>query len=203
MKKKINYRRVAFLSISFLIIIFLLALIGAVIWAQTNNGYQTLTRLTQDKPTDYWLTKVYYGLYKKYPSPSPSSEGENNISAPSTNEPSYQKTDIFVNIALATDKDLYHSGEQIKINLNANSKKDINKATLYLYGIPNKYNEYTIYEIKEISLKNGENSFSFSLNLPYCNSCSGVKEGDYFIYTKIVKDNTLIGQQEIKISLRQ
>jgi len=206
--KKLSKKKIFFFSILIFLFLVLCIFLGAIVWTQTDSGYQTLTQWVKNKPYDSWQVKLYYGLYKKYPPyetvvPEKTGEEENTVVQNKYSDPSYQKEQISTSISAAIDKNLYHSGEQIKLNLSVESEENADNADLYIYGIKDSHDEYSIYENKKINLKKGNNNFEYSLELPYCNSCSGVKEGDYPIYIKIIKDQTLIGQQEVKTSLRQ
>lgn len=202
--QKLSKKNILFYSILVFLFIVLFIFLGLVAWAQTDSGYRFLSDWTKNKPKDSWQAKFYYGLYKKYPSYGTSTqESENTETQNKYSDSSYQKEKIITSISAATDKNLYHSGEQIKLNLSVESEDNIESANLYIYGIKDRYNEYSIFETKNINLKEDNNNFEYSLELPYCNSCSGVEEGEHTIYIKIIDDQTLIGHQEIKVSLRE
>lgn len=202
--KKLSKKKVFFYSALIFLFLVLCIFLGAIIWTQTNSGYQSLTQWVKDKPYSSWQVKLYYGLYKKYPPyETVVLKEENTVVNKKYSEPSYQEEQISTSISAAIDKNLYRSGEKIKLNLAVESEKNMDDANLYIYGIKDSHNEYSTYENKKINLKEGNNNFEYSIELPYCNSCSGVKEGDYPIYIKIINDQTLIGQQEVKTSLRQ
>jgi flagellar basal body-associated protein FliL len=201
-KKDNNKIRIVFLIVSLILIVILVAIGGFLLWTQSASGYQYLTNKLVNKPSNSWQVKAYYGLYKKYPYTSQISNQVNTNTV--FQEPSYKSTDIYTNISYHTDKSLYHSGEQIQLALDISSKNKVDGASLYIYGIKNKHNEYSVSKTETINLaKNKTSSFNYPLNLPYCNSCSGVKEGDYKIYVKIIDNENLIGSTEIPVSLRQ
>lgn len=199
--RNIPKRRVVFIMISLIIVIICLATLGGVIWAETGSGYKTLTSWAGDKSIDSWQVKLYYGLFKKYPY-SPTFTSNQNPEE-KTHEPDYKNTNIETEIIYTTDKQLYHSGEEIKLDLNIKSKKDLKDVNLYIYGIKNKYNDYAISETKTINLNKGDNNSEYKLTLPYCNSCSGVKEGDYTIFVRLIDGQTLVGKEDVQVSLRQ
>ncbi len=200
--KKTKSARIIFIVLSSILVLILVAVAGFLIWARTDSGYKYLTKKVATKPINSWQVKAYYGLYKKYPYPAQISNQTNTN--PTPQEPSYKSTDIYTNISYKIDKSLYHSGEQIQLTLDISSKKNVNGLSLYIYGIKNKYNDYSLSQTETVNLeKNKDNKFNYSLKLPYCNSCSGVKEGDYKIYLKIIDGQILIGNAEISVSLRQ
>jgi flagellar basal body-associated protein FliL len=202
MPVKKSTSRILFISISLFLIIILLGVAGAIFWAKSDQGYNSLTKWAADKPIDSWQVRAYYGLFKKYPyTPQFSSNSSEDQKTP---EPVYSRTDIATQINSQTDKSLYRSGEEIKLNLDIQSKRDFHDATLYIYGIKDKYHDYTIFQTEVINLeKNKANNFNYPLSLPYCNSCSGVSEGDYPISIKIIDGDILIGDDQIVVSLRE
>lgn len=202
--QKLSKKNILFYSILVFLFLVLFIFLGLIVWTQTGSGYHSLTNWTKNKPKDSWQVKFYYGLYKKCPPYETSTQGSENTGTQNKSlGPSYQKEQIITNIGASTDKNLYHSGEQIKLNLSVKSEEGLDGVNLYIYGIKNRYSKYSIFETKNINLKENENNFEYSLELPYCNSCSGVEEGEHTIYIKIIDDQILIGRQEIKISLRE
>ncbi len=200
--KKTKNAQVIFIVLSLILVLILVVVAGFLIWARTNSGYKYLTQKLASKSITSWQVKAYYGLYKKYPYPPQISNQVNTTTTPQ--EPSYKSTDIYTNISYQIDKSLYHSGEQIQLALDISSKKNVDGASLYIYGIKNKYNDYSVSQTETVNLeKNKDNKYNYSLKLPYCNTCSGVKEGDYKIYLKIIDGQTLIGNNELSVSLRQ
>jgi len=197
--KIINIKRIIFLFLVIILITFLFCILIIAFWAKTEGGYQFFNQLARNKPIDSWQAKVYYGIYKKYPALEEPAE-EKNIPS---QEPSYQDKEIIAQINLATDKDLYHSGENINLNLKINISRTIENANLFIFGIKNRYDEYSVYEIKMVNLNKGGNNLQYSLKLPYCNSCSGVKEGEYKIKAELIKNEILLGEGDLNISLRQ
>ena len=197
-KKKGSPVRKTILIIAIVFMVFLLLILGLVVWSQTANGHKIITNYVQNKPQSSWQAKFYYGLYKSYP---PVTTNTNNETE---NLYYFKDTRITTSIDATADKELYRSGDTVNVTLNVKSDEDIKNATLYIYGIKNKYNNFAVSEQKTVNLvKDGQNNFYYSLKLPYCNSCSGVKEGDYLLSVKIISNQTLIGNTEFKISLKQ
>lgn len=197
--KLIDIKRIIFLFLVTLLITFLFCILIIVAWAKTEGGYRFFNQLARNKPIDSWQAKVYYGIYKKYPTLEEPVEEKN---VPSQ-EPSYQDKEIIAQIDLTTDKNLYHSGENINLNLKINIHRAIDNVNLFIFGIKNRYDEYSVYEIKMVNLNKGENNLRYSLKLPYCNSCSGVKEGEYQIKIELIKNEILLGESDLNISLKQ
>jgi len=203
------YSKNSFLTLTLIFIIAFFVLLicgsmGLIFWLKSDSGYQFMTQWAKNKPQDSLASQIYYGLYKKYPPQSSNALPQTEEGLIQSREPSYQEENLFTQIQITSDKSLYHSGEKINLNLVIETTQDVESADLYLYGIKDKYNSYSLYEVKKINLTKGQkNFFEQSSDLPYCNSCSGIKEGDYLIYAKLIKDNVLIGQAELKITLKQ
>jgi hypothetical protein len=98
---------------------------------------------------------------------------------------------------LVTDKLTYHSSETMEIKFIINSNSEMEGVKLSVSGIGNKLNKS-----KLVELEKGLNEISFTYQLPRCNSCGGINEGEYQI-TGEVSHGKVKGVKNILITIKQ
>lgn len=90
-------------------------------------------------------------------------------------------------LTLKTDKQLYHSSEIMEITSKVTCSKPVEDAEVRFYGINSNRNRLD--ETKTVNLQEGENTITHEFQTPRCNTCSGIKEGNYKVNVNIKKDD--------------
>ena len=103
-------------------------------------------------------------------------------------------------LTLETDKDVYHSGETMNINVNVVSN-EVFDGDLMVYGINSRY--YRLNKTKEVNLTKGLNTFIFEYKAPSCNTCSGIRAGAYDVTAKLTYQNETIANSTISVDIQQ
>lgn len=106
----------------------------------------------------------------------------NNINQ-SIDEEIIDKEANFV-LSVSTDKQEYHSAQEVNVTIDIDSNQDINNTTLAVRGVNNRFKEDRL-----VNLTNGKNTEMFIFKLPRCNVCGGIREGNYDITATIVLNN--------------
>jgi len=110
----------------------------------------------------------------------------------------YQITTLRVELKdLITDKSLYHSSEIMNITAIVDSNQDLENVTVSVQGLKGKLNLE-----ENVNLEKGLNQISLTYQLPRCNVCGGINEGDYDIKFRISHGNMELTDQ-ITITIRQ
>ena len=102
-------------------------------------------------------------------------------------------------LTLATDKELYHSNENMNVSVTADISDACN-ATLRVYGINSRYNRLDKTQI--VKLSKGLNTLSVDYTTPRCNTCSGIKAGTYDITAELKIENTTSNASK-KVDIQQ
>jgi hypothetical protein len=112
------------------------------------------------------------------------------------------KLPVAESLVLSTDKDLYHSGEPIKLSLEVFSSAEIPNAKVKFYGVNAKSRLRLSYEtIKNIA--RGDNLITYDFIAPSCYGCAGVSPGTYQVTAEILQNNSSLANTTINIELRQ
>jgi len=101
-----------------------------------------------------------------------------------------------------TDKDVYHSKEQMDIEVHIDSAHGCQKLQLAVYGLDTG-TKPRIYEVIPLNLTKGNNMIRMGYTLPSCNTCSGIPAGDYEINAELYFNNSLVYNATMKIRLEQ
>ena len=100
-----------------------------------------------------------------------------------------------------TDKPLYHSNEDMNITLTFISSGYSGPAVVQIQGI-NARGKNWVDENETILLSN-MNKITTTSKTPPCNTCAGIKAGNYTITVQIHWNNTIIADQTIAVEIRQ
>jgi hypothetical protein len=104
-------------------------------------------------------------------------------------------------LEFSTDKNVYSSNQKLKAFIVLNSNKAAGRVTARLHGI-NAQGTDRIDSLKEMELKEGENSIEFLETTPYCTAgCSGVFPGPYQLLIEISDESGLLAQALTAIEL--
>lgn len=98
---------------------------------------------------------------------------------------------------ILTDKKVYHSSEIINLDLIISATGDLKDVVVRVTGIKNKLNKE-----KTVDITEGENDISFSYQLPKCNVCGGISEGEYPIDCEISYDEIVLNDS-VTIEVQQ
>ncbi len=127
-----------------------------------------------------------------------------SLTTTSTTEETTSTTEksMELEVSIETDKDLYHSNEQINITVTVKSVKEIGGSALRVYGL--KKSSFYFLDTKEnIDIKSGVNTYSYEMKTPRCNVCSGIKAGTYNINAEITYLGEVVGKGTKKVEIRQ
>jgi cytochrome c biogenesis protein CcdA/thiol-disulfide isomerase/thioredoxin len=83
-------------------------------------------------------------------------------------------------LSIFTEKDVYHSNETLKVQLDFNSPDDGN-GQIQVSGISNAFGRASISETRDASIRKGSNRFDFEFKTPSCEECSAIAPGVYSI----------------------
>jgi cytochrome c biogenesis protein CcdA len=83
-------------------------------------------------------------------------------------------------LSIFTEKDVYHSNETLKVQLEFNSTYD-GTGQVQVSGINNAFGRASISETKDASIRKGSNRFDFEFTTPSCEECSAIAPGVYSI----------------------
>ncbi|MCZ7394119.1 MAG: cytochrome c biogenesis protein CcdA [Candidatus Methanoperedens sp.] len=83
-------------------------------------------------------------------------------------------------LSIFTEKDVYHSNETLKVQLDFNSSDD-GKGQIQVSGINNAFGRASISETRDASIRKGSNRFDFEFKTPSCEECSAIAPGVYSI----------------------
>ncbi|MEM5871251.1 MAG: hypothetical protein QW051_00085 [Candidatus Aenigmatarchaeota archaeon] len=103
---------------------------------------------------------------------------------------------------LSTDKDIYHSSDEMVLNVYLKNFEETDNMIIKVYGIQDRYGNYHINQEKNVSYKDEINE-TFVFRLPSCYGCAGVSPGMYEIKTEFWKDNGIIFTLSKNITLEK
>lgn len=103
---------------------------------------------------------------------------------------------------LSSDKDVYYSSEEMKLNASIKFEEEIN-VTLRLYGVPDSRGNYRISEERNISAGPERTDEAFLFLMPSCYGCAGVSPGDYEIVMELIRDGEIIGNCSKTVKLEK
>lgn len=104
-------------------------------------------------------------------------------------------------IVLDTNKDQYHSKENMQITTKIFSEQEFQGANLKLIGIY--ASRYRMDITEKVDITKGENVVISSYKLPNCNTCSGIREGSYDIRAVLSHRNVKILDTTTNISIQK
>lgn len=124
--------------------------------------------------------------------------GNDNINS------SAREEEFVFSLEAKTDKKIYYSGEQIRLEITLLSSQNLENITVSAQGIVSQYGHIYFDKSQNINLvKNQPQKISFISVLPVCSSCSGVNPGDYAIEITAVSGRESLKTSSIIINLKQ
>lgn len=97
-------------------------------------------------------------------------------------------------LSVSTDKPTYGSRETVTVLVRALVVGDIPGVTMNVNGVHTTRGIDLLQQNELMHLRDGNNTANFTLELPYCSSCSGMPPGVYYIYAGAVRDNQTVAQ---------
>ena len=95
-------------------------------------------------------------------------------------------------VSLSTDKDIYHSNENVEIVLAVYSPDDISDVLIKISGVKSRKGVYFVSLSNNTNLIAGENKITFTQKLPACSGCVGISTGTYFINVSVAYDDEVV-----------
>ncbi|GEM_PF-431114 len=102
-----------------------------------------------------------------------------------------------------TDKDLYHSNEIMKIQVNLSSKSNLDDTDVAVHGIKDRYGDLHLNKNSTLNLISGSNTVIFEYELPTCSRCTGIDPGDYPLNLTITRNGVQLTSGEHIVRLEQ
>jgi uncharacterized membrane protein len=105
--------------------------------------------------------------------------------------------------AVTTDKDLYHSNENLNITILINSAGNMDNTTARIEGIRDENGKMRISHEMPANLTAGPNILFYQYKLPSCSKCSGLEEGTYQVNVTLIRNSAPISNMTHSFELRQ
>ena len=105
--------------------------------------------------------------------------------------------------AVTTDKDLYHSNENLNITILINSAGNMDNTTARIEGIQDENGKMRISHEMPANLTAGPNILFYQYKLPSCSKCSGLEEGTYQVNVTLIRNGAPISNMTHSFELRQ
>jgi len=104
-------------------------------------------------------------------------------------------------VSLGTDKKVYRSHEKMNITVDLKSGRQIQNASLHVYGIHSNYNRLDA--ILPLNLTAGADTVEFQYTTPSCFGCAGIRAGAYNVSVELVVDGVVVGNQTVEIEMKK
>ncbi|MBL7118211.1 MAG: PGF-CTERM sorting domain-containing protein [Candidatus Syntrophoarchaeum sp.] len=95
-------------------------------------------------------------------------------------------------VSLSTDKDVYHSNEEMEIVLSLYSPGNVSNVLVEVSGVKNRGGKDLISSSRKATLTPGENEMTFIKKLPSCSPCAGIGVGTYFINVSVAYGDEVV-----------
>ncbi len=109
--------------------------------------------------------------------------------------------DISVSMSIATDTEIYHSGEYMEARVSTASNRDMESAIIKFYGIQNRVGSYEVNEEQIVKIKAPGKETTFLVTMPRCYGCAGVEPGAYEMTVELIYNNQIISSSTKTIEL--
>jgi hypothetical protein len=115
---------------------------------------------------------------------------------------SVSESDVF-NVSVSTDKDVYHSGEFMAMNLNITGAQKYENLTLIVAGVKDSRGNFRINYENNMSFNESFSSFNITFQMPSCYGCAGVSPGEYVVNLQMIHEGNVIGSYNKTIRLEK
>jgi hypothetical protein len=105
--------------------------------------------------------------------------------------------------SVTTDKDLYHSGEVMRMAIAVSSSGNMDNTTIKIDGIRDTYGRNRLSHEIHTNLIPGPTIFTYDFELPSCSQCAGLPEGSYPYNVTLVRNNTMISNMTGSVQIEQ
>jgi len=95
-------------------------------------------------------------------------------------------------VSLSTDKDIYHSNDEMAIVLSVYSPESISDVLVEVSGVKSRRGVYFVSLSNKTNLIAGENEMTFIKKLPSCSPCAGIGVGTYFINVSVAYGDEVV-----------
>jgi len=107
-----------------------------------------------------------------------------------------------ISITVLTDKEVYHSNEEMEIKVLIETTEELPDSEIYLYGIDTGGVRGPRLEIEEdAEIKVGSTALSFEYTTPKCYGCAGISEGLYNINVELTDENGTIANATTEVEI--
>ncbi|MBD3388253.1 MAG: hypothetical protein GF416_04165 [Candidatus Altiarchaeales archaeon] len=93
-------------------------------------------------------------------------------------------------MSLKTDRSLYRSRETMWLNLTIDANREV-EAQIWVHGIKSRNQEHLRLRVNR-TLEKGTNNLALKYQTPPCNTCYGIREGNYNIIAEVSVEDTLL-----------
>jgi rhodanese-related sulfurtransferase len=94
--------------------------------------------------------------------------------------------------SFGTDKDIYSAREEMTIFLSLYSPEGIGNASITVSGVKSTKGVYYVSYSSNHNLTAGENTLTFTRQLPSCSRCAGISQGTYSIDASVTYDSEVV-----------
>ncbi len=116
--------------------------------------------------------------------------GNGELIVNQTNQtPEAPKTSEIISCSVSTERLVYYSREKINIKNEIAADGEMPGVLVHVYGIETTRRTQLLDQNLQVNLSGGTNLANFTLDLPYCSTCSGMPPGTYYIYATVLKEN--------------
>ncbi|MBU1178261.1 hypothetical protein KJ903_03490 [Patescibacteria group bacterium] len=114
----------------------------------------------------------------------------------------YSDGEVAVSVKeIKTDKQIYHSQEDLTISLALESSGEGKNLLLAIAGLESSNGDNYIDKREKIKIPFTE-SFTNTFSLPECSTCSGFPEGDYDIKATVYQGNEVLAEEKTFFTLQ-
>jgi len=110
--------------------------------------------------------------------------------------------DDILHLGAHTDKVVYGPGEEMRVTVSVNARREIQAAYIWIYGLENAWNARYLNRKYPATLKEGENEFNSTFILPDCSSCSGISYGEHSFDVIVLADGIVLKTATTRIEIR-
>lgn len=104
-------------------------------------------------------------------------------------------------VSVKTDKELYHSGQEMIVTVSVDSQANLDGALLNVHGINSKYDRLN--KEQNVSVSMGTNTYNVTYTTPSCTGCAGILPGTYTVNASISWNQQLLGSALTQVEIQQ
>jgi len=121
-----------------------------------------------------------------------------------SNQPIDITANPVIELEVKTNKSVYSSQENVLLAVEIFSKQNLNNVVVTARGLTGSVGRDYFYQNKDIDLrKNAWQKINLSQQLPVCNSCSGLRPGDYLIRVFVTSQAQILAEKDIVVKINQ